>query len=68
MLETDVSGVQFLADNFYRSSEVSCLLKLPCCLRTLPCNKSLLREHFRLIHSWIPTVTFKGFHYLEKGV
>jgi len=59
MLETDVSGTQFLTDDFICSSEVTALLTTPCCKCKLPTNEGVFTDHFQLIVEQIPTTTRK---------
>jgi len=54
MLETDVSGTQFLTDDFYRRSELVALLTCPFCKCNLSANERVLKDHFKLMVERIP--------------
>jgi len=65
LLESDASGAQFLADEFYRSSAVEPLFLLPCCKYNMSSNEHELRKYFRLVVELFPK-TIDEFRSSEK--
>lgn len=54
-LNVDVSGSQFLQEEFYQNPLISCLWDAKCCSRSAPDNKRRLKEHFRQVVNHLPS-------------